>query len=564
MNKCASVSSEVRIGVFVCHCGTNIGGFLDVPSLTMYSKELSNVVYAKDNLYTCSEAGLNEIKKAIMEKELNRVVVAACTPRTHEPLFRSICKDAGLNPYLFEFVNIRDQCSWVHMHEPETATKKAKDLIRMGVARARLLEPQKEIEVEVKPIAMVIGGGVSGITCSLNLANQGFKVKLIEKEDRIGGNLNNLNLVYPSNVKASDLITQLTDYVLSNENVEVLTSSRVTDIDGFVGNYKIYLKQGNDIKEFDVGTIIIATGTEILKPENMFGYNGNTVITQLELERLLKDEHFKTDKVVMIQCVGSRNEERPYCSKICCINALKNALILKERNPQASIYVLYRDIQAHGTRNEECYREAREKGIIFIKFSPDRMPIVNENEVIVFDELLGEELILPKDLVTLSTAMIANDDTKELAQMLKVPTDENGFFLEAHVKLRPVDFATDGLFLCGSARWPSDVEESISQAYAAASKASALLSSGRAVSEPLIAIVDEEKCTGCGLCEINCPYKAIRVQETERGRIANVIEVSCKGCGMCGAGCPQRAINMQHFNDQQILAQIRALAEEII
>jgi len=557
----ATVDSEARIGVFVCYCGTNIGGFLDVPALTEYSRGLPGVVYAKDNLYTCSDAGLNEIGKAIKEKALNRVVVAACTPRTHEPLFRSVCRDAGLNPYLFEFVNIRDQCSWVHMRETETANEKARDLIRMGVARAGLLEPQEEFEVDVTPCAMVIGGGVSGLTSSLSLANQGFEVKLVEREERLGGYLNRLNVIYPSNIEASELSEKLTAQVRANGNIEVLTTSEVKEIDGFVGNYRVAVEEKGELKEFDIGTIIVATGAETLTPTGLYGYDGETVITQLELEDLLKTGEIDASDVVMIQCVGSRIEERPYCSKICCMNAIKNALLIKENKPDASIYVLYRDIQTHGTRNEEHYREARERGVVFIKYSPEREPMVEGKSVRVYDELLGEEMTLPADIVVLSTAMVAHGDTKDLAQMLKVPTDENDFFLEAHVKLRPVDFATDGLYLCGSARFPSDIAESISQAYAAASRASVLLSAGRAVSEPIIAVVDEEGCTGCGLCDMNCPYKAIRVQDTEKGRIAKVVDVSCKGCGMCGAGCPHNAITMQHYNDQQIVAQIRALAE---
>jgi len=561
MSGSSAVSSDVRIGVFVCHCGTNIGGFLDVPALTEYAKTLQNVVYAKDNLYTCSDAGLNEIGNAIREKELNRVIVAACTPRTHEPLFRSVCKDAGLNPYLFEFVNIRDQCSWVHMRETETANEKARDLIRMGVARAGLLEPQEEFEVDVTPIAMVIGGGVSGMTSSLSLANQGFEVKLVERKERLGGYLNRLNVIHPSNIEASELSEKLTDQVRANGKIEVLTSAEVKEIDGFVGNYKIAVTEKGELKEFDVGTIIVATGAETLIPEGLYGYNGKTVITQLEFEELLKAGNFDASNVVMIQCVGSRIEERPYCSKICCMNAIKNALLIKESSPDASVYVLYRDIQAHGTRNEEHYREARERGVVFIKYSSEREPTVEGKNIRVYDELLGEKMTLPADLVVLSTATVAHGDTKDLAQMLKVPTDENGFFLEAHVKLRPVDFATDGLYLCGSARFPSDIAESISQAYAAASRASVLLSAGRAVSEPIIAVVNEDDCTGCDLCEMNCPYKAIRVQETDKGRIAKVVDVSCKGCGMCGAGCPHNAITMAHYNDQQIIAQIRALAE---
>jgi len=553
--------SDARIGVFVCHCGTNIGGFIDVPALVEYSRSLPNVVFSTDNLYTCSDSGLTEIKKAISENGLNRVVVAACTPRTHEPLFRSVCREEGLNPYLFEFVNIRDQCSWVHMREAEAATEKAKDLIRMGVARAALLEPQEEIEVDVTPRALVIGGGIAGITCSLSLANQGFDVKLVEKEERLGGLLNDLYKLYPTNEDASSLVGKLVEEVKGQERIEVLISSTVTYVEGFVGNYDVSVKQGETERQFQIGTIIVATGAEVAEPRGAYGHNGETIITQLELEQLLKDGGLDVESVVMIQCVGSRDEDRPYCSKICCMNALKNAVLIRESNPEAQVYVLYRDIQTHGMRYEDYYREAREKGIIFINYSPERLPVVDEGVVRVFDELLGEELILPYDLVVLSNALVAHPDARDLSRMLKVPVDESGFFLEAHVKLRPVDFATDGIFLCGSARWPCDIGESVSQAYAAASRASVILSAGHVVSEPIIAVVDEEGCTGCGLCEMSCPFKAIRVQDTDRGRKAMVVEASCKGCGMCGAGCPQRAISMRHFTDDQLLAQVHALTE---
>ena len=553
--------SNERIGVFVCHCGTNIGGFLDVPALVEYSRGLPHVVFSKDNLYTCSDAGLTEIKKAIAGNKLNRVVVAACTPRTHEPLFRSVCKEEGLNPYLFEFVNIRDQCSWVHMRESEAATEKAKDLIRMGVARAALLEPQEEIEVDVTPRAMVVGGGVAGMTCSLSLANQGFEVNLVEKEQELGGLLNSLYKLYPTHEDASRLVQKMREEVEKNERIEAMTSSKVKFVEGFVGNYDIIVGQEERDRQFKVGTIIVATGAEVLRPEGMYGYDGETVITQLELEQLLREKGLDAEEVVMIQCVGSRDENRAYCSKICCMNSLKNAMLIREANPEAQVFVLYRDIQTHGTRYEDYYREAREKGVIFIKYSPEKRPVVEDGEVMVFDELLGEELILPYDLVVLSCAMVAHPDAGDLARMLKVPIDESGFFLEAHVKLRPVDFATDGIYLCGSARWPCDIGEAVSQAYAAASRASVILSAGRAVAEPIIAIVDEEECSGCGLCETTCPFKAIRVQETEKGRIAKVIAASCKGCGMCGAGCPQRAITMRHFTDEQLLAQVTALAE---
>ncbi len=553
--------NEVRVGVFVCHCGTNIGGFLDVPEIREYALSLPNVVFAKDNRYTCSEAGLTEIKNAIAEKRLNRVIVASCTPRTHEPLFRSTCKEAGLNPYLFQFVNIRDQCSWVHMKTRERATDKAKALIRMGVARAVLLEPLEETEVAVNPCALVIGGGIAGMTCALSLANRGYEVKLIEKEDRLGGTLNSLYKLYPTHEEASRLVQAKAEEIEKNPKIEVLMSSEVKEVKGFVGNYDVTVGQGDKEGLFKAGVIIVATGAETLKPVGMYGYDEENVITQMELERMLKEGRLSADTVVMIQCVGSRNEKRVYCSKVCCPTSLKNAMLIKEANPATQVFALYRDMVTQGTQYEDYYGKARETGITFIKYSPERPPVVENGFVRVHDELLGEELILPSDMVVLSTPMVAHLDSAHLAQKLKVPVDENGFFLEAHVKLRPVDFATDGIYVCGCAHWPANVGESISQAYGAASRASIPLSAGHVKTEPSISVVDEDKCSGCSLCELTCPFKAIRIEETEKGRKAKVIAASCKGCGACGAGCPQRAITMRHFTDEQLLAQVIPLVE---
>jgi len=553
----------VRVGVFICHCGTNIGGYLDVPQLARYALSLPNVVFSQDNLYTCSEAGLTAIKKAIAENKLNRVVVASCTPRTHESLFRSTCREAGLNPYLFQFVNIRDQCSWVHMQERERANEKAKALIRMGVARAVLLEPEEEIEVEVNPWALVIGGGIAGMTCALSLANRGFEVKLVEKESRLGGTLNSLYKLYPTHEEASRLVQARTEEVKKNQKIEVLTSSKVKEVRGFIGNYDVTVRQGEKDRLFKAGVIVVATGAETFKPMGIYGYDGKTVVTQLELEQMLKEGRLDADTVVMIQCVGSRDEKRVYCSKVCCPTALKNAMLIKEANPNAQIFVLYRDIVTQGTTYEDYYRKAREVGITFLKYSLERPPVVGNESVKVYDELLGEELTLPYDLVVLSTPMVANPDARDLAQILKVPVDENGFFLEAHVKLRPIDFATDGIYLCGCAHWPTNVGESLSEAYGAASRASIPLSAGHVTTEPIIAVVDEDQCSGCSLCELTCPFKAIQVEATPKGRKAKVIAASCKGCGACGAGCPEKAITMRHFTDEQILAQVIPLAEVI-
>lgn len=557
------VRSETRVGVFVCHCGTNIGGFLDVSEVTEYARSLPHVVFAQDNLYTCSDGGLTEIKEAIEEQRLNRVVVASCTPRTHEPLFRNACREAGLNPYLFEFVNIRDQCSWVHMRERERATQKAKDLVRMGVVKAALLEPKEEIEVEVTPVALVIGAGISGMTAALALADRGFEVKLIEKEKEIGGMVRNLHRLYPTDVDGTFFMRRKIRAITEHPKIALFAPAQLKDVRGFIGNYDVVVERGGEEISFNVGVIIVATGAEVFVPQGWYGYDGNRVITQHELDRMLKEDRFHADRVVMIQCVGTRTEERPYCSRICCIIALKNAMMIKEAHPGAQVFVLYRDLQTYGVEYEEYLDEARRSGIVFVRYSADDPPVVEGGGVRVTSPLLGEALRIPYDYVVLASPLVARSDSRELAQMLKVPQDRYGFFLEAHVKLRPVDFATDGIYLCGCAHWPAHIGESISQAYAAASRASIPLTRGYVRVEPITAVADRDRCIGCGLCESVCPYGAMHMMDTDGGRKAENIPASCKGCGACGAGCPAKAIIMQHFTDDQIFAQIDALAEAV-
>ncbi len=545
---------DIRIGVFICHCGTNIGGFLDVPSLVEYAKTLPNVTFATDNLYSCSEVGLSLIKEKIEEHDLNRIVVASCTPRTHEPLFRSTCQEAGLNPYLFEMVNIRDQCSWVHMKETEAATEKAKILIEMGVAKALLLQPLKKFKIDINPTALIIGGGIAGMTAALNLANQEFKVILIEKEPELGGLLRYLYKLYPTHDDASKVL-EVRNLVENHKKIKVITSTEPVKIEGFIGNYKVSVKRRDGIYDIDTGIIIVATGAQVFKPKGLFGYNGSTIITQLELEQLLKENKINVKNIVMIQCVGARNEERRYCSNICCMTALKNAMLIKELKPDANITIIFRDIQTQGTTYEEYYRKAREKGITFIRYIPEKVPIVKESNIEVYNDYLNQDISILYDMIVLSTPLIANPDSENLAKMLKVPLEENHFFLEAHVKLRPVDFATDGIYVCGSAHWPADIPEAISQAYAAASRASTIISKDVLEVEGAIAEVDEDLCVGCGICIKICPYNAI--SKDENG-IVHVTEASCKGCGLCGATCPENAITSHHFTTKQILAQILA------
>ncbi len=544
---------DIRIGVFICHCGTNIGGVLDISELTEYTKTLPNVVYSDANLYTCSEVGLSEIRKNIKEYNLNRVIVASCSPRTHEPLFRSTCQEAGLNPYLFEMVNIRDQDSWVHMKEPEKGTEKAKDLIRMGVYKAALLESLEKTQVSVIPFAIVIGGGIAGMNAALNLANQNFKVSLIERDAELGGLIRHLNKVYPTNEDASNIL-ETRNLVESHKKIDVYKSAVIEKIEGYVGNFKVIILQNKKTIEIEAGAIIVATGAKALSPEGYYNYNGKTIISQLELEGILKENKISTNNTTMIQCVGCRNEERKYCSNICCMTALKNAILIKEHNPNANVNIIFRDIQTQGVTYEEYYRRAREMGILFIKYLPEKPPTIKKDCIEVYNEFMNQVIGFPYDLVVLSMPLVANEDSEQLAKMLKVPLGENHFFLEAHVKLRPVDFATDGIFVCGSAHWPADISESISQSNAAASRASTILSKEMLEVEGSTAEVNTDLCVGCEACIKICPYSAISKDEETDTVVVN--KVVCKGCGLCGASCPQNAITIHHFTSDQIIAEI--------
>ena len=558
------MSEEIRIGVFVCHCGVNIGGYVDVPDVVDYSMTLPGVIYSEPNLYTCSSDGLQKIQEAIKKHNLNRVVVASCTPRTHEPLFQSACEEAGLNKYLFEMANIRDQCSWVHMHEPYKATQKAKDLVRMAVAKARLLSPEEEPEIDIQPIGLVIGGGASGMTAALSLESQGFEVHLVEKESQLGGTLNDLDSLFPTNKKAEEVIKPLIDKIADSVKISVYLESEVEKVKGFIGNFDVEIKSKEEIIPLNVGTIIIATGAEYLTPTGLYGYGEiEDVITQKELEQMIKEGKVDAKKIVMIQCVGSRNEERPYCSRICCSEAMKNASMLVDMDPEKDVYILYRDLQTYGVYYTEMEWNAKKRGVKFIKYEEDRPPVVEQVEkrpvVKIHTPLLGSDLTIKADMVVLSVPLIPNQDNKKLSQLLKVPLNSDGFFMEAHVKLRPIDFATDGIYVCGTAHSPKELPESIAQAKGAASRAGIPMAKGTLKTAAYTSVVDEAKCSGCGTCIEVCPYNAII--KNERG-LAQVTEAVCKGCGVCGASCPERAITMRHFTDEEIEAQgIAALKE---
>lgn len=456
-------------------------------------------------------------------------------------------------------MNIRDQCTWVHSKYPNEAHNKILDLIKMGVSKAEKLEPLEDISIDVESKALIIGGGVSGISSALSLSKQGFETYLVEKEERIGGMLNSLNTIYPDNIKASKFLEGLKNQIEDANNLTILTSSTVSEINGYLGNFNVIIEQDSKIQELQVGAIIVATGASAFQPINMYGYDGKVRVTQLELEKILKEESFDKNNIVMIQCVGARCEERNYCSSICCMTALKNSIIIKEKNPEANITILFRDIFTPGTKNEQYYRKARESGILFIKYSLEKEPIVKKEEVQVFNEYLGKDMSISYDLLVLSTPLIANEDNKTLAQLLKIPLEENNFFLEAHVKLRPIDFATDGVFLCGSAKWPTDIAQALTQGRAAASRASTILSHDTLEIQGSTAYIPEwnkDLCKGCEVCIEICPYGAIRKNEEEE---IEIIQALCKGCGLCGASCTKKAIQIKHFTNEQILSEIYAL-----
>lgn len=554
-----------RIGVFVCHCGTNIAGVVNVPEVVEYARTLPDVVYAENNLYTCSNDTQERIKEKIKEYKLNRVVVASCTPRTHEPLFRNTIREAGLNYYLFEMANIRDQCSWVHMFESENATKKAKDLVRMAVAKARLLEPLEKGYIEVKKSALVIGGGLAGMTSAIELADAGFDVYLVEKEKELGGNLRKIRYLLNGDDPKKEL-ENLLKKVNSNSRIKFFTEAKIKSISGSVGNFKTVLEKDGFNYEFEHGVVIVATGGKECKPtEYLYGMD-ERVKTQSELEQLLAEKrNLNAKTVVMIQCVGSRDKDRPYCSRICCTEAIKNALKLKSLYPDAEIYVLYRDIRTYGFR-EKYYTEARRKGVKFIRYDENNKPEVvkNGNELIVKvnDSILGIPLEIPADLVVLSAGIVPNDDNKEVGQLLKIPLTQDGFFLEAHMKLRPVDFATDGVFLSGLAHFPKLIEESIIQAQAAAARAETILAKDTIELEATISTVVDENCDGCAYCVEPCPFKAITLLEyVWQGSTKKVVEVNeslCKGCGTCMATCPKKGTYVKGFTLEQLNAQIDA------
>ena len=560
---------EPRVGVFVCHCGTNIAGVVNVPALVEYAKTLPNVAYVENNLYTCSNDTQERIKEKINEHRLNRVVVASCTPRTHEPLFRNTLREVGLNPYLFEMANIRDQCSWVHMHEPEAATEKSKDLVRMAVAKARLLESLSRRSVTISKSALVIGGGLAGMTAALAIADQGFDAYLVEKASELGGNLRRIHYLL-NGEKPQDELARLTETIQHNDRIHVFTNAAIAGIEGSIGNFRTKISANGQSAEVPHGVIVVATGGKEHTPTEYLYGQDQRVLTQRELEERLSSDHGfivagPPKTVVMIQCVGSRDAEHPYCSRVCCTEAIKNALQIKSVSPQTAVYVLYRDIRTYGLK-ETYYTQARKQGVVFVRYNENRKPEVTRSgrglQVSVFDQTLGMPIIIFADLVVLSAGIRPNEDSRQLAQLLKVPLNGEGFFLEAHMKLRPVDFMTDGVFLCGLAHSPKSIEESILQAQAAAARAGTVLAQDSIDMEANISEVVEANCDGCAYCVDTCPFKAITLLDYMwQGSVKKVIETNetmCKGCGCCQATCPKKGVFIRGFTLDQIQAQIHA------
>ena len=559
---------DPRIGVFICHCGINIAGVVDVPSVVEHAKSLPNVVHAEGNLYTCSQDTQKGITEKIKEHDLNRVIVASCTPRTHAPLFQSTIMEAGLNPHLFEMANIRDQCSWVHSNNPEEATEKAKLLVSMAVEKSRLLEPLQNAEIEVEKSALVIGGGLSGMTVAKELANQGIKTYIVEKEKDLGGLMKKIH--FGSNGEdIQGFLTDLKDSIAQNPLIEVFTESKLEDVTGCVGNFDFVVRTNGAEKELRAGAIIVATGGVEYKPTEFLYGEDQRVMTQLEFENMLAEsDGIEGKTIAMIQCVGSREPERPYCSRICCTEAVKNALKAKEISPESSVYIMFRDMRTYGFR-EELYNKAAAEGVIFTRFSEEDRPTASVGadgaiEITVLDQTLDEEIMVKPDILVLSAATLSNPDNVPLSQLLRVPLNKDGFFFEAHMKLRPIDFAADGIFLCGLAHLPKFFEENIAQASGAASRTMTILSKDSLEAEATIAVVDESKCRGCGECVETCEFNAPELITLEDGReVSHITEALCKGCGACAVACCNKSIQMRGFTSDQIHAMVRKALERV-
>jgi len=573
------MEQEPRIGVYICHCGINIAATVDVEKVTQVAADLPGVVVSRDYAYMCSDPGQALIKQDIREHGLNRVVVASCSPRMHEPTFRAAAQQEGVNPYQVEMANIREQCSWVHKDEQE-ATDKAEALVASAVAKARRLQALQEREVDVTPAVVVIGGGIAGMTAALDVADTGMPAYLVEKEDHLGGRVADLNRTFPTLESAPDLAESLVARVEEHPNITVLLNSQVSSVDGYVGNFEVAVRGdenqdggGSADRSIEAGAVIIATGYDVFDPDRKpeFGYSDYpNVITSLEMEERLAEgdltvEGRQPERVAFIQCVGSRDIQlgNPHCSRVCCMYTAKQSRLVREQLPDAEVTVFFIDVRTFGKGAEEFYDEARSKGVRYRRGNvseiyrkpgdPERVVLVAE------DTLLGEPIDFEADLVVLAVGMEPRDSAGELSQLLKVPRSADGFFLEAHPKLRPVDTAMEGIFLAGCCQGPKDIPDTVSQAKAAASSALIPLVRGSVPVESATAVVNEELCAGCAMCVDVCPYDAPALDSL--WGVSRINAVLCKGCGACAVTCPSKAIRLQHFTAEQVLAQVDALVD---
>ncbi|MFO8133855.1 MAG: CoB--CoM heterodisulfide reductase iron-sulfur subunit A family protein [Thermoplasmatota archaeon] len=555
---------EPRIGVFVCHCGKNIANYLDVPGVADAVKNMPGVVHVDDTMFACSEDAQAKIKDAIKEHGLNRIVVAACSPRTHANLFQDTMEEMGLNRYLFEMANIRNQCSWVHSDDEERATEKAKLLTRMAVAKAARLAALQEHEIDVGDHTLVVGGGPAGMQTSLSLARAGQHVTLVEREAELGGKLLRLNTLFPTDIDAGELAERLARDVMDEENITVMTSAEIEDVEGYIGNYEASI----DGETYHFDTIVLATGFQEIDPTDWYGYDGEQVLTQLELDEALADDALdEPETVVFINCVGAMEEERPWCCRVGCGNSLKNARAVKQRYPDADVYILYKDLRVFGKDEEEYYMVVEgEDGVMFLRYSTDDKPVVTREDgrlhVAVHDNLLDDDVEIDADYVVLAMQLEGDSSAARLKKMLKVSSDPAGFFMEAHAKLRPLEFPSEGVYLAGGAHYPKNVADMFAQADGAASKAAIPMMRGYARSEGIIAEIDSDVCSGCKMCIAVCPYGAIDFNEEDG--VAEVTDVLCKGCGSCASVCPVGAITQKGYEDDQLTAMIKtALHEEV-
>jgi len=554
------VKDNLKIGVFICDCGMEIASYLDTGSLATAAEQLPHVALSRSMPYLCCRRGLAELQEAIRGAGLNRIVVAGCTPRTQEAHLRFACQEAGLNSHLLEMVNIREGCAWVHQADREAAMAKALDLVKAGVARASLLEPCERMKVQITPSALVIGGGIAGMTAALALAERGIPVKLIEKEHSLGGLIRNLHTLYPAGQRASEFLNGQIEALRRQPNVKILVDAQVSEVTGSVGNYHLVVTSDGKDRIFDAGAIIVATGAQVRQPYGLFRYGTTKVSTQLELENVLAKGDLHAERMVMLLCAGSRDERTPYCSGICCMTALKQALLIKETHPKAKLTLIFRDLCLKGNNPEANIRKAKQLGVDFIQYGPEAEPRVTAQRVEVYDLLTKRHTNLPYDLLILATPLVPQKDVTVLASRLKIPLDSHGFFPDVRFRLRPSDHVERGIYVCGAAHYPSDIQETTFQASSAAARAFNFLRQKQVVSEGPVAVVDATLCTGCGSCVEICPFHAINLRQQEGLLSISVVDsLLCKGCGLCAPTCPVKAIFLQGSSDPVLMAQIGAI-----